>query len=101
MDLNQNEEYWFHRDHEEALSINRQLSVAGKEVTSQHVMDLNRFCDCTEDGEGYDVPLERMRSLREVGLVNGGRFGLYETTPAGQTVRSFWYQEKENSNEKN
>lgn len=91
MNLSQNELHWINRDHEEALIIDRQLGVAGEGVTPQNVIDLNRFCDCAEDGEGYDVPKERMRSLRNLGLLAGGRFGRYETTEAGCALRSIWF----------
>lgn len=80
--------YWLNRDHAEALGIARQLSAAPDGVTSQHIVDLNRACDCFEDGEGYDVPSERMRKLRDVGLVEGGRFGRYSVTELGQRLRA-------------
>jgi hypothetical protein len=84
---------YFEQDHAEALAINCQLAAARDiriEATAQHVIDLNRFCECAEDGDGYDVPRERMRDLRDVGLVKGGRFGWYTTTEAGQLVREAW-----------
>lgn len=83
--------YWVPRDHDEALAIDMQLRGAGPGITAQHVIDLNRFCDCSEDDEGYDVPLERMRELRKVGLVTGGRFGYYTTTDEGNRVRAMWF----------
>ena len=85
------ERYHIARDHGESLCIARQLSVATAGVTSQHVIDLNRFCDCCDDDGGYDVPKERMRALRDAGLVSGGRFGYYAITDAGQLVRDAWF----------
>jgi hypothetical protein len=86
------ERFHAERDHDEALAIARQLSIAGPGITPQHVIDLNRFCDCCDDGEGYDVPKERMRALRDAGLVSGGRFGYYSTTDAGELVRDAWWR---------
>lgn len=79
-------DYWLARDHEEALCLHRQLQAAGAGITVQHLIDLNRFCECCEDGEGYDVPKERMRELKRVGLVAGGRFGYYTTTVEGDRI---------------
>ena len=75
--------------HCEANAIERQRLASGPGVTLQHIIDLNRFCDCCDDGEGYDVPKERMRALREAGLLSGGRFGYYTTTPEGQRILSW------------
>lgn len=85
------ERYYYNLDHSEALAINRQLASAPQGTTSQNVIDLNRFCDCCDDDEGYDVPKERMRSLKAVGLVDGGRGGWYSLTDAGQSVRDSLY----------
>lgn len=84
---------WIDRDHDEATNIARQLIAAGPSITPQHIIDLNRFCDCCEDGEGYDVPLGRMRALRDVGLVSGGSFGRYQTTTLGNDIRDIWYNQ--------
>lgn len=80
------------QDHDEALVIARQMGMAGFGVTAQHVIDLNRFCECAEDDEGYDVPRERMRALRGAGLVAGGRGGYYTTTEAGERLRAAWFK---------
>lgn len=85
------EQHHYERDHYEALRINRQIEIAPSGVTSQHIIDLNRFCDCCEDGEGYNVPKERMRDLRIAGLVEGGRFGWYKVTDTGQSIRDVWF----------
>lgn len=77
---------YFERDWDEAIAINHQLSHVGEGVTDQHIIDLNRFCDCCDDDEGYDVPKERMKALRAVGLVEGGHRGYYSTTEKGRTI---------------
>lgn len=79
------------RDHYEALRINRQIEVAQSGITAQHISDLNRFCECCEDGEGHDVPKDRMRDLLLAGLVEGGRFGWHKVTDAGQRIRAVWF----------
>ena len=85
------------RAHYEALRINRQWEIAPAAVSVQHVIDLNRFCDCAEDDEGYDVPNDRMRALKAVGLVEGGRFGWYKLTDEGQRVRNVWFDMRPNA----
>lgn len=85
------ERMYFERDHNEALRIAQQLAIASAGVNAQHVIDLNRFHECCEDGEGYDVPKERMRDLKAVGLVEGGRFGFYKTTDEGMRIREVWF----------
>jgi hypothetical protein len=77
---------YFERDWDEAIAINHQLSIAGEGVTAQHIIDLNRFCDCSSDDEGYDVPKDRMKSLKAAGLVAGGHRGYYGTTDLGSRV---------------
>lgn len=97
--MNPIERKYFERDHAEALAIDRQMRALLPVValTSQQVVDLNRFCECCEDDEGYDVPAERMRELRDAGLVEGGRFGRYSTTPVGGYVRRLWWDAGEGS----
>lgn len=41
-----------------------------------------RFCETSEDGEGYDVPKPMMKRLAELGLVVHRGGGWYEGTPA-------------------
>lgn len=84
-------DYWTVRDHAEALCIERQMAHAPEAVTVQHIIDLNRFCDLADDGEGYDVPPDRMRALKSVGLVRGGKFGWYKTTDLGDLIRAYWF----------
>lgn len=85
------EQRWYERDFNEATAISRQLAIAMPGTTAQHIIDVNRFCECCEDNEGYDVPKERMRDLKAAGLVSGGRFGWYTLTDEGQRVRDAWY----------
>ena len=84
------------QDHEYALAVERQLAVKHPGITgtltSHDIMDFNRFCDCCEDGARYDVPKERMKVLRALGLVEGGGFGFYSTTRAGNAVREAWFK---------
>lgn len=98
MKLDRIEQQHFNRDFEEACALSRQLDIAGDpRINSQHLVDLNRFCDCCEDSEGYDIPGERMRSLSSVGLVTGGRFGYYTLTDYGQKIRDAWWFQPEKS----
>lgn len=57
-------------------------------VTLSELEAFNRFCDCAEDNEGYDVDKEMMRRLSEIGLVRSTGFGRYMTTSYGDAVRS-------------
>jgi hypothetical protein len=82
---------YIENDHAEALAIERQLAVAPAGVSAQHVIDLNRFCETTEDDGSYDVPKERMRALKAAGLVSGGQFGWYFTTDVGLSIRDAWF----------
>lgn len=83
--------YWLNKDHEQALHLDRLFQKYQGKYSIQQIIDLNRFCDCAEDGEGHDVPKERMRHLKQAGLVEGGRGGYYNTTEEGNQLRSAWY----------
>ena len=82
---------YFEHDWDEAIAINRQLSISGEGVTAQNIIDLNRFCETCDDGEGYDVPKERMKSLKAVGLVDGGHAGWYALTTIGVFIYSIYF----------
>ncbi|ABO59827.1 hypothetical protein LA345_40175 (plasmid) [Burkholderia vietnamiensis] len=56
-------------------------------LSRKEVIAFNRFCDCAEDGEGYDVPVTVMQRLSEVGLVKKVRGSVYEATGFGGVVR--------------
>lgn len=81
---------WVDHAHEVAIPVNNQLDakVSGvtSPLTSQDCIDLNRFWATCEDGEGYDVPKERMKRLKHLGLVDGGRFGVYYITDLGNEL---------------
>jgi hypothetical protein len=52
-------------------------------LTEQQHRDVLRFHETTEDGQGYDVPADRMKSLARVGLIRSVGFKRYEFTYAG------------------
>lgn len=83
--------HWLNKDHAQALCLNHQFDKYQGKYSIQQIVDLNRFCECAEDGEGYDVPKERMKNLKEIGLIQGGPFGYYKTTDEGNELRSAWY----------
>lgn len=47
---------------------------------------LKRFWETCEDGEGYDVPQEQMKSLARLGLIRSLGFSRYEFTNAGDAL---------------
>jgi hypothetical protein len=55
-------------------------------LTEQQSRDLLRFHETTEDGQGYDVPAERMKALARVGLIRSTGFKRYEFTNVGSSV---------------
>lgn len=55
-------------------------------LTEQQERDILRFYDTCEDGQGYDVPKERMKSLARLGLIRPTGFSRYEITDAGNAV---------------
>jgi hypothetical protein len=55
-------------------------------LTEQQEKDLLRFHETTEDGQGYDVPKDRMKSLARVGLIRSLNFSRYEFTDIGISV---------------
>lgn len=50
------------------------------EYTEAELKDAHRFMETCKDGEGYDVPKERMKRLSEIGLVRHCGGGYYEAT---------------------
>ncbi|KPB36899.1 hypothetical protein PsaNZ64_00695 [Pseudomonas syringae pv. actinidiae] len=54
-------------------------------LTEQQSKDLQRFYETTEDGQGYDVPADRMKSLARVGLVRSLGFSRFEFTDVGDS----------------
>jgi len=55
-------------------------------IMDQELKDLRRFHECVMDGEGYDVPKERMHHLAEIGLVRRCSANYYEATVFGLSV---------------
>lgn len=55
-------------------------------LTEQQERDIQRFYDTCEDGQGYDVPKDRMKSLARLGLIRTTGFSRYEITDAGDAV---------------
>lgn len=47
-----------------------------------------RFYECLSDGEGYDVPAERMERLADLGLLRKVRGTVYEFTQLGLAMQS-------------
>jgi hypothetical protein len=58
------------------------------DVTVSEMAAFNRFCECAEDGEGYDVDKGMMRRLADIGLVRSQGFGRFTTTAYGVAVRA-------------
>lgn len=55
-------------------------------ILDDELADLRRFTDCADDGEGYDVPKNRMKRLAEIGLLRHVSSGYYEHTVFGLSV---------------
>ena len=55
-------------------------------ILGDEMKDLHRFHECVSDGEGYDVPKERMKHLAEIGLVRRVTANIYEHTTFGLSV---------------
>lgn len=49
-------------------------------MSNQEIRDADRFCLICDDGEGYDIPKDRMKRLEELGLVKDKKFGQFEQT---------------------
>lgn len=65
--------------------VPRDLSVSIT-LTKQQERDILRFYDTCEDGQGYDVPKDRMKSLACLGLIRPTGFSRYEITDAGDAA---------------
>lgn len=55
-------------------------------ITAQQERDILRFRDTCEDGQGYDVPKDRMKSLARLGLIRPTGFSRYEITDVGDAA---------------
>jgi hypothetical protein len=56
-------------------------------VTEQHTADFQRLYSLLEDGEGYDIPKDRMESLADTGLIRKTRGSVYEFTQFGLAMQ--------------
>lgn len=55
-------------------------------ILDQEMKDLMRFHECVMDGEGYDVPKDRMKRLAKIGLLRRVTANFYEHTTFGLAV---------------
>lgn len=58
------------------------------DMTVSEMEAFQRFCECVEDNEGFDVDKYMMRRLADIGLVRSQGFGRYIATSYGQAVRA-------------
>lgn len=70
---------------DKTVTMSRELAVTIK-ITAQQEEDILRFFDTCEDGQGYDVPKPRMKSLARLGLIRSTGFSRYEITDAGDSA---------------
>ncbi len=71
---------------ENRSSNTEQMVKVPLKLTEQQARDIQRFYDTCEDGQGYDVPKDRMKSLARLGLTRSLGFGRYELTDAGDSA---------------
>ena len=55
-------------------------------ISPEEISAFIRFHECVSDGEGYDVPIEMMKRLAEIGLVRRVTRDIYEHTLFGLSV---------------
>lgn len=65
------------------MGNNEQMVSVPLRLNEQQARDVQRFYDTCEDGQGYDVPKDRMKALARIGLVRSLGFGRYELTDVG------------------
>ena len=63
-------------------------------IMDQEMEDLMRFHECATDGEGYDVPKDRMKRLAEIGLLRRVTANFYEHTIFGLSIINGDFQQK-------
>lgn len=63
-------------------------------IMDQEMKDLMRFHECVMDGEGYDVPKDRMKRLAEIGLLRRVTANFYEHTIFGLSIINGDFQQK-------
>lgn len=69
-------------------SVSEAWPVPTEQIAPEELAAFHRFCECCEDGEGYDVDAPMMRTLWKKGLLRHLGFGRYETSTYGNTVRA-------------
>ena len=67
------------------MSTERVIAVP-MTITAQQERDILRCRDTCEDGQGYDVPKDRMNSLARLGLIRPTGFSRYEITDVGDAA---------------
>ena len=60
--------------------------VVSPRIQEQDLKALLRFNETCEDGEGYDIGIDAMNRLVEIGLCSKGHGGIRHITPFGQWV---------------
>lgn len=58
------------------------------QVSKEDWAAFRRFYECLSDGEGYDVPADRMERLADHGLLRKVRGSVYEFTQLGLSMQS-------------
>lgn len=66
--------------------MNIQTIALTVSLTDLQAKDLKRFHETTEDGQSYDVPADRMKSLAQAGLIRSTGFSRYTFTDIGDSV---------------
>ena len=59
-------------------------------LSERDLSALRRIAECLDDGEGFDVPKERMARLLELGFARHNGFGRYSITAIGQYLLGAW-----------
>lgn len=80
--------------HDWAMAAVREIAAYGTTqgksslptLTHEEYQALERFCETSDDGEGYDVPKSMMRRLAEIGVVNHTSRAIYALTLFGRFV---------------
>lgn len=68
-------------------AVSEAWPVPVEEIHADELQAFHRFCECCEDGEGYDVDPAMMRALWKKGLLRYLGFGRYEASTYGTNVR--------------
>jgi hypothetical protein len=68
-------------------SVSEAWPAPAEKIPADELRAFHRFCECCEDGEGYDVDATMMRALWKKGLLRHLGFGRYETSTYGNHIR--------------